>query len=406
MTAAEAESGSVGADGLPLRYMPRVRQGDPVCDAAVAVTARGARVARFELLDSRWNGNEAMRYDVVVHHGDDRGPHSSSSAQDGGAGHPNDDPPTALAPKASPPSAATTTSSASATAKATAAAATDCRPVFAKLNRVEHPQVFMAEAVSLTSLISAAPSVLAPRPLHIGKLPRVGDFGPGAFMLLQWFDLVPFGASRPEVQRGLGQIIADIHTSSALDHVHKGRFGFTINNFLALTPMDNTWGDKWPVFFAKRLQAQVDAAFKNKPYGRAPLDLQKDEDLALKILAKRIIAGMDAYFENCSVTPSLLHGDLWIGNVGATRESKPVIYDPASFFGHSEFDLALMRMFGGYTDNFWDVYFARVPKARGFEIRSSLYEMYQYLNQLNLFGDPQVRAKIFAHAQTLVDFLD
>jgi protein-ribulosamine 3-kinase len=377
MTVAETASGSIGADGLPLRYMPRVGQGDPVCDAAVAV-ARGSRVARFELLDSRWNGNEAMRYDVVVA-AEDRG--APGRALDGGG-------------------------DAAAGAATTAATAAIDRPIFAKLNRVEHPQVFMAEAVSLTSLISSAPSVVAPRPLHIGKLPRVGDFGPGAFMLLEWFDLVPFGASRPEVQRSLGHIIADIHTSSALDHVHKGRFGFTINNFLALTPMDNTWTDKWPVFFAKRLQAQVDAAFKDKPYGRAPLDPQKDDDLLLKILAKRIIAGMDAYFANCRIAPSLLHGDLWIGNVGATRDSKPVIYDPASFFGHSEFDLALMRMFGGYTDNFWDVYFARVPKSTGFEIRSSLYEMYQYLNQLNLFGDPQVRAKIFAHAQALVDFLE
>jgi fructosamine-3-kinase len=217
---------------------------------------------------------------------------------------------------------------------------------------------------------------------------------------------VPFGASRPEVQRALGDMIADIHTTVALDHVHRGRFGFSVNNFLALTPMDNTWADSWPAFFARRLQAQVHAAFKDKPYGRAPLDPEKEEDVVLTAMASRIIAAIDAYFVQCPVTPSLLHGDLWIGNVGATRDSTPVVYDPASFFGHSEFDLALMHMFGGYTDNFWDAYFARVPKGPGFEIRTHLYELYQYLNQLNLFGDPQVRTKVFEHAQTLVDYLD
>ena len=44
----------------------------------------------------------------------------------------------------------------------------------------------------------------------------------------------------------------------------------------------------------------------------------------------------------------MVHGDLWIGNIGATVEGA-VVFDPACFFGHSEFDLAITGMFGGYT---------------------------------------------------------
>lgn len=92
--------------------------------------------------------------------------------------------------------------------------------------------------------------------------------------------------------------------------------------------------------------------------------------------------------------PSLLHGDLWIGNTGATKESgEPVFFDPACFFGHAEFDLALPRMFGGFDDNFFDAYHGVRPKAPGFDQRQKLYELYQYLNQLNLFGDAAVYTK-------------
>ena len=52
------------------------------------------------------------------------------------------------------------------------------------------------------------------------------------------------------------------------------------------------------------------------------------------------------------VTPALLHGDLWSGNV-AQAEGEPVIFDPASFYGHHEYDLAIGRMFGGFGAEFY-----------------------------------------------------
>lgn len=339
----------------PERYMPTASPDDPVTSAIMTVLDGKATVVGIELLDSRWNGNEVFKYTLA--------PADASEA--------------AVA------------------------------PLFAKLNRVEAREVFMAEAVSLTTLASTTvENLLVPRPIHVGALPRVGDFGPGAFMLLEWIDLVPFGASRPAVQESLGASLAALHASVRFADVHQGRFGFGINNFLALTPQDNTWTPSWSDFFAKRLVAQVNAAFKDKPHARAPLSNADDVDTALKPLMRTIVAGMPRFFQGVSVEPALLHGDLWIGNVGATKSEVPVMYDPASFFGHSEFDLALPRMFGGFTPKFWDAYFERLPKAAGFETRAVLYELFQNLNQLNLFGDPAVKAQIFSHAKELVLFLD
>ena len=36
------------------------------------------------------------------------------------------------------------------------------------------------------------------------------------------------------------------------------------------------------------------------------------------------------------------------------------MFDPASFFGHSEFELAIMDMFGGFEEPFWAAYHAKV----------------------------------------------
>ena len=119
------------------------------------------------------------------------------------------------------------------------------------------------------------------------------------------------------------------------------------------------------------------------------------------------------------IKPSLIHGDLWIGNTGATKD-EVCVYDPAACFAHSEvrktavpmysylknapfqpllrssppkpqFELAIMQMFGGYTPPFWSSYHSVLPKTPGFDDRAKLYAFYHYLNQLNLFGDKEVK---------------
>lgn len=51
------------------------------------------------------------------------------------------------------------------------------------------------------------------------------------------------------------------------------------------------------------------------------------------------------------------------GNTGATIEG-PCMFDPASFFGHSEFELAIVDMFGGFQEPFWSAYHGKVCVLR------------------------------------------
>ncbi|KAJ4439212.1 hypothetical protein ANN_07331, partial [Periplaneta americana] len=57
-----------------------------------------------------------------------------------------------------------------------------------------------------------------------------------------------------------------------------------------------------------------------------------------------------------------------------------VVFDPASFYGHHEFELAIAGMFGGFNSTFYQAYHNLIPKAPGFEARHKLYQLYHYLN--------------------------
>lgn len=64
----------------------------------------------------------------------------------------------------------------------------------------------------------------------------------------------------------------------------------------------------------------------------------------------------------------------------------PIIFDPASFYGHSEYELAIAGMFGGFGGSFYNAYHEKIPKAAGFAKRQQLYQLFHYLNHWNHFG--------------------
>ena len=79
------------------------------------------------------------------------------------------------------------------------------------------------------------------------------------------------------------------------------------------------------------------------------------------------------WFPGIDIIPALLHGDLWSGNVSQTRENDvdvPVIFDPAAFYGHDEFELGIITMFGGFRPEFFD----GKTKTRGTRIGSESTE--------------------------------
>jgi fructosamine-3-kinase len=64
----------------------------------------------------------------------------------------------------------------------------------------------------------------------------------------------------------------------------------------------------------------------------------------------------------------------------------PFVFDPASYYGDRETDLAFTYMFGGFTSSFYHAYEEDYPLDSGFKVRKTLYNLYHELNHFNLFG--------------------
>ncbi|NWU27202.1 KT3K kinase, partial [Dyaphorophyia castanea] len=152
------------------------------------------------------------------------------------------------------------------------------------------------------------------------------------------------------------------------------RFGFHAVTCCGCLPQVNSWRSDWVTFFARqRIQPQMDMVERSSG-DREARELWAQ--LQLKILS---------FFCGVEIVPSLLHGGLWGGNV-AEDDSGPIIFDPASFYGHSEYDLAIAGMFGGFGGPFYSAYHNKIPRATGFEKRLKLYQLFHYMNHWNHFG--------------------
>jgi fructosamine-3-kinase len=138
------------------------------------------------------------------------------------------------------------------------------------------------------------------------------------------------------------------------------RFGWHRDNYIGSSPQQNGWCDDWAEFWReRRLRPQLERA--------------------------GLRANLDRLLEGHKPQPSLLHGDLWSGNVGFTKDG-PVVFDPAVYYGDREADLAMTELFGGFSREFYDAYQEVLPLDAGYEKRKHLYNLYHLLNHLNLFG--------------------
>ncbi|EGW13207.1 fructosamine-3-kinase [Cricetulus griseus] len=261
---------------------------------------------------------------------------------------------------------------------------TDTGPVFVKVNRrTQARQMFEGEMASLEALRSTG-LVRVPKPMKVIDLP-----GGGAAFVMEYLKMKSLSSQASK----LGDQMADLHLyNQKLREKSKARentvgygaegaepqgvtkFGFNTVTCCGFIPQVNEWQDDWPTFFTQhRLQAQLNL-------------IEKDyADRETQELWSRLQVKIPDLFSGIEIVPALLHGDLWSGNV-AEDDQGPIIYDPASFYGHSEFELAIALMFGGFPRSFFTAYHQKIPKAPGFDKRLMLYQLFNYLNHWNHFG--------------------
>jgi fructosamine-3-kinase len=154
------------------------------------------------------------------------------------------------------------------------------------------------------------------------------------------------------------------------------KWGFDEDNYIGTTPQINSYSSSWIEFFAvNRLLFQINFAKKQNRLGKTLLDR------LYKLLDKL----PDLLIEPAGVK-SIIHGDLWSGNVMTGPLGEPVIIDPAVYYGHREADLAMTSLFGQRDDAFFAAYNATWPLEPGYNERKQIYNLYHMLNHLNIFG--------------------
>lgn len=235
----------------------------------------------------------------------------------------------------------------------------DSSTYFVKLNSASQVAMFEAEVLGLKQMQQTA-TIRVPQ--QIGW----GTASGSAYIVLEWLEI---GRGNNFSWQEMGRRLAAMHQWQPST---KEGFGWDINNTIGSTPQINTWTADWAEFYAQhRLAYQFQLARRRG--GHFPLQ-------------ERLLAAIAGLLADHQPQPSLVHGDLWGGNAAFTASGEPVIFDPATYFGDREVDVAMTELFGGFPAAFYQGYNEVFPLHPGYEKRKTLYNLYHILNHFNLFG--------------------
>lgn len=226
---------------------------------------------------------------------------------------------------------------------------------FVKLNQREQLEQFETEMLSLQCL----------QQMHCIRVPSPVCFGQTvdkAFLVLEYINLH-------------GESVAGWHNlAQQLALLHKqhdqAMYGFDWDTALGKTAQPNNWQSNWSSFFSEQRLGWLLQLLLEQGFGFGNIDYLVEQS------RQRL--------HHYQPAPSLLHGDLWRGNVGFNGDS-PAVFDPASYYGDRETDLAYTALFGRFPDEFYQSYNAFYALDSGFTERKDLYNLYHVLNHAYLF---------------------
>lgn len=213
--------------------------------------------------------------------------------------------------------------------------------------------LFHAEAAGLTAM-GATNTVRVPAIIAVKD-----------WLLLEWLEP---GTTNAAEWEQLGRRTAEMHRT-------RGQaFGWPDANFIGTLAQRNPWSKDWPEFWrAERIVAQA--------HGMTAQHRKRIDHL---------LQHCDELEAGNEEGPSLLHGDLWGGNVHGMRNGDAALVDPSCYYGHREVDLAMAMLFGGFDSRFFSAYNEAWPLQPGFERRRHFYQLYYMLVHVNLFGGAYV----------------
>ncbi len=217
--------------------------------------------------------------------------------------------------------------------------------------------------------------------LLIPKVIRYKKIQNSEILIMEWIDM------QNHDQKKLGKGLAIMHLNS--QNVKFKKFGYPVKGFIGTNPQIKGWEENWSDFFIKyRLKPQF--SFLNK-------------NIISSEITKNLLTKIKQLLSEHKPRSSLVHGDLWSGNIGLAKGNKGVIFDPASWWADSEVDIAMSRLFGGFGNDFYNEYYKINKKLKNYEIRSEIYNLYHILNHANMFGEGYI-SQLKRQIQLILNF--
>jgi len=230
---------------------------------------------------------------------------------------------------------------------------------FLKLNSSElFPELLQQEVRGLAALRRK-------KQINVSSVIACSEEGEQQFLLLKW---IKSGPRTKIFWTSLGEQLALLHRNS------NNEYGWPEDNYIGSLSQWNSFDADWISFFiSQRINPQLETALSKKLI--TPAIMSQFERLFPRLL-----------FIFDTEKPSLLHGDLWSGNLMCNEKSEPVLIDPAVYYGHRSMDLGMTTLFGGFDPAFYEAYAASYPLHPDHAEQWEISNLYPLLIHLNLFG--------------------
>ncbi|KAH8650076.1 Fructosamine kinase-domain-containing protein [Xylariales sp. PMI_506] len=245
---------------------------------------------------------------------------------------------------------------------------------FVKVAIGEHGMRMMnGEFESMTLLYGAAPNFI-PKPFGWGSYKNIEDMH---FFMCEFREMIE---ELPEIEKFTSSL-AQLHQSTESPN---GKYGFHVTTYMGPLPQDNAWCDTWEEFFAQGMRRMLELE-KNVQGPSEEL-----EELVAKLYEKVIPRLLRPLTVLKSITPRLIHGDLWYGNCCTdVATGNPIVFDACVFWAHNEYhedEIGTWRQmryrFGKSYIRSYQKYFPPAAPEEDHDDRNALYSILLVIYQI------------------------